>query len=191
MSEILKRFPTPGPTAKFKDEKERFIAYMDTQFFSCHVRRITSAYKNKAWVGVYSRGTGLHGMDMLADFYNSTGTPPKDDPGFPKFAQQYQDYLLSHARTGDPNTLANKGMGVMWPKVKWGDVLGDVLEAGKDGFKIGSDSITSAENCDIFMDILAGITKAGGEFFPCLSSHFLLFIRPLFYSFRLIPDFDD
>jgi hypothetical protein len=102
-------------------------------------------------------------MDMQADFYNSSGAPPKGDPGFAQFAPVYQDYLLSHARTGDPNTLRSKGAAVQWPKVKVGDTFGNVLDAGKSGFSIIEDPLTKAEDCDIWTDILAGITKAGGK----------------------------
>jgi carboxylesterase type B len=166
----LRRYPKPGPNSKFKDEKERFIQYMQFQFFTCHVRTITSAYKDKSWVAQYSRGTGKHGMDMQADFYNSGGSPPKGDPGFAQFAPTYQDYLLSHARTGNPNTLGKKSAAILWPKVKFGDTFGDVLEAGKNGFWIIEDQLTKAQDCDVWTDILAGITKAGGRFpFPLSS----------------------
>jgi hypothetical protein len=161
--EILKRYPTPGPGSKFKDEKERFINYMQFQFFTCHVRTITNAYKDKSWVAQYSRGLGKHGMDMQADFYNKSGSPPKDDPGFATFAPAYQDLLLSHARTGDPNTLGKKGTGIEWPKVTVGKTFGNVLEAGKQGFNLIEDQLTKAGDCDVFTDILAGVTKSGGE----------------------------
>lgn len=162
---ILKKYPTPGPESKFADEKARFTQYMQHQFFTCHVRTITNAYASNSWVGMYSRGTGKHGMDMKADFYNSDNAPPKDDPGFAQFAPAYQNYLLSHARTGDPNTLqqANGTGAVVWPKVKVGATYGNVLEAGKAGFTIIDDKQTSAEECDIWTDVLAGVTKSGGE----------------------------
>lgn len=136
---------------------------MASGFFTCHVRTIANAFKDKAWVGEYSRGLGKHGMDLSADFYNASGRPPKDDPGFATFAPTFQNYLLSHARAGDPNSLQKGAGAITWPKASFGPVLGNVLEAGNNGFSLVNDNLTTAETCDFWLDVWASATKLGGE----------------------------
>ncbi|QDS70471.1 hypothetical protein FKW77_009992 [Venturia effusa] len=159
---ILARYPPPGPGSKYKDEKDRMADSMGTGFFTCHVRTIANAFKDKAWIAQYSRGNGKHGMDLTANFYNSHGTPPKDDPGFATFATTFQNYLLSHARTGDPNTLQKGEGAIEWPKATFGPVFRHVLEAGNKGYALINDSQTTAETCDFWLDVWASATKLGG-----------------------------
>ncbi|TID15951.1 Vacuolar protein sorting-associated protein 45 [Venturia nashicola] len=159
---IVARYPAPGPGAKYKDEKARMADSMATGFFTCHVRTIANAFKDKAWIGQYSRGLGKHGMDLQANFYNSSGTPPRDDPGFATFAPTFQNYLLSHARTGDPNSLQKSGGAIQWPKATFGPVFSNVLEAGNKGFGLIDDSQTTADTCDFWLDVWASVTKLGG-----------------------------
>lgn len=159
---IVARYPTPGPGSKYKDEKERMADSMATGFFTCHVRTIANAFKDKAWIAQYSRGAGKHGMDLQANFYNSSAPPPRDDPGFATFASTFQNYLLSHAMTGEPNSVQKGAGAIQWPKATFGPVFGNVLEAGNKGFALINDDLTSADTCDFWLDVWASATKLGG-----------------------------
>jgi len=59
----MAKYPAPGtPGSKYRDEKARMADSMGSGFFTCHVRTIANAFKDKAWVGQYSRGLGKHGV---------------------------------------------------------------------------------------------------------------------------------
>jgi hypothetical protein len=163
---IMNKYPAPGQAnSKYKDEKARMADAMATGFFTCHVRTIANAFKDKVWIAQYSRGLGKHGMDLQANFYNASGTPPREDPGFSTFAPAYQNYMLSHARSGDPNKWQIASGTEKWPKATLGPVFGNVLEAGNKGYTLIKDDLTSAETCDFWLDVWAGATKLGGESF--------------------------
>ncbi|KAE9964974.1 hypothetical protein BLS_007936 [Venturia inaequalis] len=159
---VVARYPAPGPGSKYKDEKARMADAMASGFFTCHVRTIANAFKDKAWIGQYSRGNGRHGTDLQANFYNSSGAPPRSDPGFATFAPTFQNYLLSHAMSGDPNSLQKGAGAIQWPKANFGPVFGNVLEAGNKGFALIDDNLTSADTCDFWLDVWASATKLGG-----------------------------
>ncbi|KAF2405611.1 alpha/beta-hydrolase [Trichodelitschia bisporula] len=158
---VEKRYPPPGPGSPYADQVARMQAVMQAGFFACHAWTLAAAYAGKAktYVAVYGRGSGKHGMDIKADFFNSSKPAPRDDPGFMEFAPKYQDYLLSHARTGDPNKLRQAGS-PEWPVVTVGEKMTNVLEAGNKGFAVGSDPVVSKEECGFWVDVWAGATKA-------------------------------
>lgn len=156
---IMQAYPPSSPSSKFKDEKARMVDYMTNQFFACHVRSIASAYKEKAYVGQYSRKDGAHGRDIAATFYNNTKKAPSSDPTFAPFAAQYEDYLLWHARAGDPNASKQTPQ---WPKVEFAGAMGNVMEAGNKGFGLIKDSIATKENCELWMNVMSAVTSKGG-----------------------------
>jgi hypothetical protein len=156
---ISERYPPSGVlAAKFKNEKDRYVKYMEAQTFTCHVRFIADAYKDKAYVGVYGRGSGKHGMDIKATFYDKDKAAPRDDAGFPKFAATYQNYLTSHALTGDPNSARSPSL--TWPKVTHGPVFKNVLLADNAGFKLIEGEATRAEDCNFWVDIWTKATQS-------------------------------
>jgi hypothetical protein len=160
----MARYPTPSQTnSKYKDENARMANVMGAGFFICHVRTIANAFKDKAWIAQYSRGLGKHGMDLQANFYNASASPPRDDPSFATFAPAYQNFLLSHARTGDPNKLQNAAGTVQWPKASFGPVFGNILEARNKGYALINNKFTGADQCDFWLDVWASATNMGGE----------------------------
>ena len=87
-------------------------------------------------------------------------------PGFGGFAQAYQSYLSSHARSGDPNTYRKKislPPTVNWPKAgSSGDRVEGVLEAGNLGFGVISDDQVGKETCAFWQEIAEAVTREGG-----------------------------
>jgi hypothetical protein len=165
---IIKKFPSPSIAQKFKGQRDRTIDFVQFSVFTCHVRFITEAYQGKTYNIQYSRGSGMHGMDILADFFNP-GSPSAmaasfSDKTFSTFAGQIQSYLTSHARSGDVNKFRAPGT-IEWPLVQGGPTLSKVLNATDNGFELIDDSKTKAEDCDFWKDAYAAMTAAGGTFF--------------------------
>jgi carboxylesterase type B len=159
---ISERYPPSGvPAAKFKNEKDRYVKYTESQTFACHVRFIADAYKNKTYVAVYGRGSGKHGMDIKATFYDQDKAAPRDDAGFPKFASTYQHYLTSHARTGDPNSIGSPS--VTWPKVIHGPVFKNVLMADNAGYRLVEGEATREDDCNFWIDVWRKASQSAGN----------------------------
>lgn len=159
VSAILKVYPNPGPGSRFASEKARMVQYMTDHLFACKTRYIAQAFTDNTYMGQYSRGDGRHGRDIAATFYNASKEAPIGDETFPEFATHYQNYLLAHARNGDPNTSKQTPA---WPKVDMGSVMSNVMDAGNDGFKLIEDHVATADACDFWMDVMAAVTKKGG-----------------------------
>ncbi|KAL9634627.1 MAG: hypothetical protein Q9204_002921, partial [Flavoplaca sp. TL-2023a] len=170
-SSICNRYSESNYTSAF----ERFKAYLGDSSFYCNVRYLTDAYQTQTWNLKYSVLPGLHATDLLPSFYNlnldldgfGRSVPFPLVPGFGGFSQAYQSYLVSHARTGDPNTY-RKGLGlsptVAWPKPEGsGDKVRGVLQAGNLGFSVISDGQVRRETCDFWLGIMEALTKEGNS----------------------------
>ena len=157
---ILKKLPSPGPS--LKAQNHRMEQYLEHKF-TCNTRWVTEAYKDKTWNVQYSLGTGTHGEDILADFFSSDSALGKVakllDPSTADLAGKFQSYLVSHARTGDPNTLNKK---FAWPKVTIGPEFSNVLEFTKP-LRLVTDKMNTADICDFWRDVLAGVTSLDGK----------------------------
>ncbi|KAL8645980.1 MAG: hypothetical protein Q9226_007059 [Calogaya cf. arnoldii] len=153
---------------------ERYKAFLGDSSFYCNVRYLTDAYKGKTWNLKYSVFPGLHATDILPTFYNlnldldSFGSlvPFPLVPGFGGFSQAFQSYLVSHARTGDPNTMRKRFSvppTIAWPKPNGGgDRVEGVLQAGNFGFGVVSDGQISRETCDFWQGVFEAVTREGG-----------------------------
>jgi carboxylesterase type B len=153
--------------ASITDPKARIKSLFQFSTFTCHSRFISEGFKGKTYNLQYARGTGIHGSDIAADFYNPGGFSQSSlstfgDRTFGTFAATFQSYLTSHARSGDPNKFREKGA-IEWPIVTLGSTLGNVLNATDKGFELVSDQKTKAEDCDFWKDVVAGMTSGLGE----------------------------
>jgi hypothetical protein len=169
-SAITKRY------SSIPDLKARIKSLFQFSTFTCHSRFISEGFKGKTYNLQYARGSGLHGSDIGADFYNKdteSFLSKLGDPTFGSFATTFQTYLLSHARTGDPNKLREEGS-IEWPIASWGPVLGNVLNATDRGFELISDQMTKAEDCDLWRDVVAGMTSGLGKYIVSLIENVLL-----------------
>lgn len=163
-----------GTNRKYSSERDRLIDAIQDSSFQCNVRYLSDAYKGKNWNIRYSATTGLHGVDLVPTFYNlnidvsifGTKISLPLAPGFGSFAQAYQSYLVSHARTGNPNTFRktiNLPPAISWPQPgNTGDALTNVLDATDLGFKYITDDLTRKSRCGFWEDVAAAVTSLGG-----------------------------
>lgn len=134
---------------------------------------LTEAYTGKNFNLQYSVPPGTHGTDNLAVF-NFPGLDldaiksffPPIIPEFNAFSQSYQSYLVSHARSGDPNTY-RKSHGefkaIRWPRPDFRtDAVRNVLNATKTGFEVITDEQIRKSLCRFWQDIAREITELGG-----------------------------
>lgn len=148
----------PSKSAKWTTQKQRIHEFVQTTIFTCNVRYMTEAYKGKTYNVQYARGAGTHGSDISATFFSSPGVFGGKGA---IISQQYQSYLISHARTGDPNILKINGL-IEWPKVEWAPELKQVLNVTDRGFELVTDDQTTAADCDFWKDVMAALTVGGG-----------------------------
>ena len=138
------------------------------------MRYLSSAYSEKTYNLQYSVTPGLHATDLLPTFYDlnlDLATLAGEIsfpliPGFGSFAQGYQSYLVSHARTGDPNTYKktlNIPSAITWPRPDLsGDAINNILDANDLGFKVTYDGETTKSVCGFWEDVAAAVTDLGG-----------------------------
>ena len=162
-----------GPR-NYSTQRARLKDYIGENAFLCNVRYLTDAYDGKNYNLQYSVTPALHGTDLLPTFYNlnleltlfGQDGPLPLIPGIGSFSQAYQSYLVSHARTGDPNTYkkaSNIPPAITWPKPNTnGDAISGVLNAGDLGFTTVTDSQTARSRCDFWRDVAAAVTALGG-----------------------------
>jgi carboxylesterase type B len=148
----------PPTSAKWTTQKGRFHEFVQTTVFTCNVRYMTEAYKGKTYNIQYARGAGTHGSDITPTFFTSAGLFGGQSA---KISAQYQSYLISHARSGNPNTFRLNGT-IEWPKVEWAPELGKVLNVTDKGFELITDDKTTAADCDLWKDVMAALTVGGG-----------------------------
>lgn len=148
----------PVESGKWKTPKERLRDIFQHTVFTCNVRYMTEAYKGKTYNLQFARGAGTHGSDITPTFFTSAGLFGGQSA---KISQQYQSYLISHARTGDPNSMKIDGI-IEWPKVEWGPSLKPVLNVTDLGFTLIADDKTTAVDCDFWKDVMAALTVGGG-----------------------------
>lgn len=173
---IEARYPPvmSGSAHNYTTERGRLLGFMGDSSFYCNIRSLTDAYVGKSYNLRYSVTPGLHGTDLLPTFYNLNVDLPTlgNDtsipliPGFGAFAQAYQSYLVSHARSGDPNKYrkaVNLPPAIPWPKPdNSGDALTGLLDATDLGFFVITDQQTKKSVCDFWVQVEAAVTNLGG-----------------------------
>ena len=168
--------PVMSGTSNYTTEFNRIKALLAESSFQCNVRYLSDAYDGKNYNLQYSVTPGFHATDLLPTFYdlNIDLTALGNDvqypliPGFGSFAQAYQSYLVSHARSGDPNKFAkplNIPAAINWPKAgsSSANTLTNVLNAGDLGFSVISDQETTESACGFWREVAAAVTNLGGE----------------------------
>jgi carboxylesterase type B len=157
------------------DFKDKAKAFVDQSTFVCNTRYLSQAYPTKTYNMQYS---GIHGSDLLAIFYRP-GSPEAlaakaVSRDFAGFAQVYQSYLLSHARSGDPNTYSDKTgkpPAISWPIAQINENgIGGVLNATVKSFALVADGENGQNACDFWIKFETDLTKDLGK--TC-ESHFL------------------
>jgi hypothetical protein len=144
-------------SSKFPGEKERFKEFLSWSTFACGTRYIADAYKGRTYNMVYSQGRGTHGSDIAATFYSGDGLLGQAtaflNPALAAVAPKYQAYLLSHARSGNPNDFKAAGT-IDWPKVTSGSTFGNVLNVTDNGFALISDAGNTEADCGFWTKVM-------------------------------------
>ncbi|KAL8746200.1 MAG: hypothetical protein Q9190_001754 [Brigantiaea leucoxantha] len=174
---IEARYPpvtSPSGPHNYTTERDRTKDLIGESSFYCNVRYLSDAYAGKNYNLQYSVTPGLHATDLLPTFYNlnldlsifGSDVPFPIIPGFGSFAQGYQSYLTSHARSGDPNKYKktiNIPPAITWPKPgAGGDAFTGVLNAGDLGFSLVTDGKTATSRCQFWREVAAAVTSLGG-----------------------------
>lgn len=167
--------PVISAASNYTTEFDRAKAELGDSTFHCNTRYLSDAYDGINYNLQYSVTPGVHATDLLPTFYDldidsttfGDDTPYPLIPGFGSFAQAYQSYLVSHARSGDPNTYAdllNVPPAINWPKAgsSSANELTDVLNAGDLGFSLISDNETTEVVCGFWREVAAAVTNLGG-----------------------------
>jgi carboxylesterase type B len=167
---INKKYPFPTNGSKYATHRSRLEAVVQFSTFTCNARFLAQAYNDKAYSAQYSAGRGTHGSDIAANFYGSSNLAQllpqwlmSGGADLRTIAPKYQSYLISHARTGNPNTLKAKDA-IEWPMVRVGSVLSNVLNVNSP-FTLVADMMNQGEDCDFWLDLFSGITNSGGKSF--------------------------
>ena len=168
--------PVMSGSSNYTTEFDRIKALLADSSFQCNVRYLSDAYNGVNYNLQYSVTPGFHATDLLPTFYDlnvdltalGDNAPFPLVPGFGSFAQAYQSYLVSHARSGDPNKYAkllNVPPAIHWPKAgnSSADMLTYVLNAGNLGFSVVSDKETTESVCGFWREVAAAVTNLGGE----------------------------
>ncbi|KAF2230164.1 alpha/beta-hydrolase [Viridothelium virens] len=173
---IEARYPsisTPG--SNYTTITDRVKAFVRDSSFTTNTRFMTDAYAGKTYNMQYSVTPGWHATDLIPLFLNPyididtlNGTLPVPVlPIIGSFAQAYQSYFTSHARTGDPNShaaLLNIPPAIQWGKVgsASAEYYTDVLDAGDFGFSNTTDTQNAKSAADFWVQVQAAVTNAGG-----------------------------
>ncbi|KAF1990527.1 alpha/beta-hydrolase [Aulographum hederae CBS 113979] len=181
MNAVMNEYPrTDIRDPKWTNIQDREKYFIRDSTFTCNIRYMADAFSKSTptWNVQYGRGPGLHGYDILANFYN-TGSPllnfltafygqQAQGPDFPSFAASYQSYLMSFATTGDPNRLRRQQDPIPtidWPKVEdieGRNYFGNVLNASDAGFQVIDDDKAPVDACGFWVNALAALTTLGG-----------------------------
>ena len=156
--------------SKFPSERERFRIMYNHGTFLCATRYIADAYKGKVYNMVFSQGAGTHGSDIGATFYAPNALMDLFRPGYAKIASSYQSYLISHARSGDPNKYRITTGTIDWPKVTYGPSFSNVLNVTDNGFALIKDEANTESDCGFWTKTLEELTKEEGMLYAPLFS---------------------
>ncbi|KAL2852228.1 Alpha/Beta hydrolase protein [Aspergillus pseudodeflectus] len=163
--------PINSPNANYTDQKARLIAIVGDSTFLCNCRWVSDAFQDRAYNVQWSVGTGVHGSDIPATWFNPTlfieilgqNISVADLLGHRGLYQGYQSYLVSHTRKGNPNVYRNAT--AVPPTIGWplaGNRTLDMLTAlnvTDDGFQLIKDQQTSRHVCDFWRDLYIGLAK--------------------------------
>ncbi|KAF2396613.1 alpha/beta-hydrolase [Trichodelitschia bisporula] len=175
LTALQTRYPAASAAGtKYANVTARVKDFIRDSSFTCNVRYLTQALGPKTWNMQYSVSPGWHGLDILATFTRGGlkigGTTYPATGEFGRFARTYQSYLVSHAVTGDPNTLSIKTAdtstvaAVPWPKTPRfvGENIENVLDAGNGTFAVVVDKQVPKTSCEWLQEFEEKITNQLG-----------------------------
>lgn len=166
--------PVGGGDGPYETQGDRVRAFVRDSSFTCNARYLAEAFSGRSYAMQYSITPGWHATDLLPTFW-STGLAASPLgtalgialPFLSAFSFAYKSYLTSFARSGDPNTHRARisvPLTINWPvaDVGAGERIGNVVNAGNLGFRLINDDTNQKQPCGFWVDLLAGMTTAGG-----------------------------
>lgn len=182
ISDIEAEYPPVNSTnSPFETEVDRLSIFTGQSSFLCSTHALTKAYAGKTYNVQFAATilgqNGTHGSDILPTWYNPYAVFNYSGIEIPIWllaassvglSQDYQSYLVSHARTGDPNTYRiplNIPPTINWPKVGLtsdGEYATNVLNVTDSGFDLITDRESNTTVCDFWVDIFTRATDVGG-----------------------------
>jgi hypothetical protein len=203
ISDIEKEYPRVNSSnSPFKTEVDKLLVFIDQSSFLCSTHALTKAYAGRTYNVQFAATilgqNGTHGSDVLPTWYNPYASLDIAGTEIPIWAiagaasadisRDYQSYLVSHARTGDPNTYRlitpnittsnninstttngttsiSTPSTIYWPKVDitpdW-QYATDVLNVTDSSFELITDRESNTTVCDFWVDIFTRATVVGG-----------------------------
>lgn len=173
---IIARYPTVRDgRGIYATERQRMKALFGDLVFLCYNRALSNAYPGNSFNLKYSTSPGTHAADTFAifnfpdfDLDLIKSAFPLFIPEFKAFSLTYQSYLVSHARSGDPNTYRkshDEFEAIRWPRPdNRRDALRGVLNATDTGFEVITDEQTRKSTCSFWEEVAREVTKLGGLF---------------------------
>jgi carboxylesterase type B len=175
VDQVAKVYPRVGDgKGKYANATARTRDFIRDAAFTCNARYVNQAYEGKTWAMEYAEGPGWHGMDMISLYLRANvklggRTIPLTSEAGP-LGRTYQSYWISHALTGNPNTLALKGNSKDWvPAVQWnkaptfmGEDMGNVLKVRDGKFFMDKSAVVPKTNCDFLQDFQLDVAKKLG-----------------------------
>lgn len=150
----------------YASEGERLADYVTESTFTCHNRLLADAYIGKVYTVEYGVAPATHGADQGPTFFNPLAGRNWAIPAdiMPE-RTAYQSYLVSFAKTGDPNSFRNSAT-IEWPlsKIQSGRVTG-VLNYKRsvgvqiNGFTVSEDKGEDTERCGLWVDVQKSMEK--------------------------------
>jgi carboxylesterase type B len=121
-------------------------------FFSCSTNFLATAFKNETYNYIFAYPPGYHAEDVPYTFFNGDTTTIDDGlPVNPTLARELQDYLMSFAKTSNPNYV---GSTQTFPE--YGSE-GSVLEFTYYGLTTGIDDMKNARCTWLQQSLAAGL----------------------------------
>ena len=167
--QVNRLYPSPStPGSTYKTQFQRMGHYVTEGSFTCHNRIVADAYRGKVYTVDYAVPPATHGSDQAGTFFNPLSSQNKALPEAELVSRQgYQSYLVSFARSGNPNTYRNKATTIEWPLATGNDgpSLANVLKVanlgGASGFSLLADDPLQARlRCQYWSDVQKFAEKA-------------------------------
>ncbi|KAK8244012.1 carboxylesterase family protein [Phyllosticta capitalensis] len=173
-------FPVPSVADKIKsrftqllpnEPLGRVAKIIEQGRINCNARLLvdhfaTAGGNTSVYNMVYARGAGLHGSDVAPTF--ASPDPTRDVQGADV---SYQSYLISLARSRDPNMFRAESCSAEPPTMEWKKVDAGETEAERyervlrvvDGeYKMDVDETNVKDDCAFWSEVAGALTNVGG-----------------------------
>jgi carboxylesterase type B len=164
-------FPNAGKpgVGKYSKEIDRIKDVVRDMAFTCNTRFIAEAYAEKSYMMEHSLKPGLHGTDINS-FIHKGGNKGGNDSSTDQIRSAWQTYMLSLAKTGNPNL--ERTYSVDPPTIEWplpdtsGQMVANTLNVTNDGYTLVHDDQNLKNRCDCWLYYQYTSSKVDGALAP-------------------------